>query len=68
MSPPMRWPLLRQQVLFPEHQFSPELIVGVLLFGEAVAFVHADQVPGAAALGADGGDGSNCFIRFYPPN
>ena len=37
-----------QQCLLPEHQAGPELIILILLLGEAVALVLAEQVPGGA--------------------
>src|SRR4051812_41093093 len=34
-----------QQVRLPEHQPDPELVILILLLGEAVALILADQVP-----------------------
>src|SRR3712207_6614385 len=42
-----------QQVLLPEHQAGPELVILVRLLRKAMALVLTEQVPGRAALGAD---------------
>jgi hypothetical protein len=49
-----RSPFLVQQILFPEHQCRPELIVDIFLLGEAMAFILAQQMPSDAALVAAG--------------
>lgn len=54
-------PSLFQQRLFPEHQVGPELVIGIFLLCEAMAFILAKQVPGHAAFGADGFDDLVCF-------